>query len=188
MRRDRALEKAWRAAGESGRRSGSSTSCGARRTSRSRSPCGRCRRFSPPGLRFLLAGLLLAAILALRRTPLRTTWREARSGRRGRRHAARDCGVGVVTLAETRIDSSVAAMIAGSVPLQVIVWRTIAAGARCDRDEAQRARRPRGAGAGDRVPSGLSGGSTAVGLAMMLGAHDLVVDGLVRLRAAPAPA
>ena len=37
------------------------------------------------------------------------------------------CGVGVVTLAETRIDSSVAAMIAGSVPLQVIAWRTLAA-------------------------------------------------------------
>ena len=35
-------------------------------------------------------------------------------------------GVGMVTIAETRIDSSVAAMIAGSVPLQVILLRTLA--------------------------------------------------------------
>ena len=35
-------------------------------------------------------------------------------------------GVGMVTLAETRIDSSIAAMIAGSVPLQVILLRTLA--------------------------------------------------------------
>jgi drug/metabolite transporter (DMT)-like permease len=34
-------------------------------------------------------------------------------------------GVGVVALAETRIDSSVAAMIAGTVPLQIILLRTI---------------------------------------------------------------
>ena len=35
-------------------------------------------------------------------------------------------GVGLVTLAETRIDSSIAAMIAGTVPLQVILLRTLA--------------------------------------------------------------
>jgi drug/metabolite transporter (DMT)-like permease len=120
------------------------------------------------GLRFMVAGLLLAAILALRRTPLRVPWREARAAI-GLGVALLACGVGVVTLAETRIDSSVAAMIAGSVPLQVIVWRTIA--------------RERIATATKLsvvvgllglalivVPSGLSDGSTAIGLAMMLGA------------------
>ena len=35
-------------------------------------------------------------------------------------------GVGLVHVAELRIDSGVAAMIAGSVPLQVVVWRTLA--------------------------------------------------------------
>ena len=72
------------------------------------------------GLRFTVAGVLLGSILALRRTPLRVPWREARAALIiGVMLLA--CGVGVVTLAETRIDSSVAAMIAGSVPLQVIL-------------------------------------------------------------------
>jgi drug/metabolite transporter (DMT)-like permease len=78
-------------------------------------------------------------------------------------------GVGVVTVAETRIDSSVAAMIAGSVPLQVIGWRTLA------RENVARATRLAAAvglvGLGlIIVPSGSSGGSTLVGLALMLGA------------------
>ena len=41
-------------------------------------------------------------------------------------------GVGLVHVAETRIDSGVAAMIAGSVPLQIVVWR-LAAGERVPR-------------------------------------------------------
>ena len=78
-------------------------------------------------------------------------------------------GVGVVTLAETRIDSSVAAMIAGSVPLQVIVWRTLA------RDHVAGATKLSAVvGLGGLlliiVPSGIEGGSTAIGLALMLGA------------------
>jgi drug/metabolite transporter (DMT)-like permease len=120
------------------------------------------------GLRFMVAGLLLAAILGLRRTPLRVPWREARAAI-GLGVALLACGVGVVTLAETRIDSSVAAMIAGSVPLQVIVWRTIA------RERIATATRLSAVVgllglALIIVPTGLSGGSTAIGLAMMLGA------------------
>ena len=120
------------------------------------------------GLRFLLAGLLLAAILSLRRTTLRTTWGEAAAAV-GVGVMLLATGVGVVTVAETRIDSSVAAMIAGSVPLQVIVWRTIA------RERVATATRLSALVglvglALVIVPSGLSGGSTAVGLAMMLGA------------------
>ena len=76
-------------------------------------------------------------------------------------------GVGMVTLAETRIDSSIAAMIAGSVLLQVILLRTLARD-RVARDEAERARRPGGAGT-DRDPR-REGASSAVGLAMALAA------------------
>jgi drug/metabolite transporter (DMT)-like permease len=129
-------------------------------------------RTMPPllsaGLRFMLAGLLLAAILAVLRTPLRVPWRQAGAAA-GLGVALLGCGVGVVTLAETRIDSSVAAMIAGSVPLQVIIWRTIA------RERIATATRLSAvvglAGlALIVIPTGLSGGSQAVGLAMMLGA------------------
>ncbi len=74
-----------------------------------------------------------------------------------------------MTLAETRIDSSVAAMIAGSVPLQVILWRTLA------RDQVAAATKLSAVvGLGGLlliiVPSGIDGGSTAIGLALMLGA------------------
>jgi drug/metabolite transporter (DMT)-like permease len=78
--------------------------------------------FLSAGSRFLLAGGLLALILL-------ATGRSIRVSRRELGAAAvvgtalLAIGVGVVTLAETRIDSSTAAMIAGSVPLQVIVLR-----------------------------------------------------------------
>ena len=77
------------------------------------------------------------------------------------------CGVGVVTLAETRIDSSVAAMIAGSVPLQVILWRTLA------REHVATATKVAAVvGIGGLAliigPAGISGGSAAIGLAIML--------------------
>ena len=118
------------------------------------------------GLRFTVAGLLLGMILALRRTPLRVSWREARAALViGVMLLA--CGVGVVTLAETRIDSSVAAMIAGSVPLQVILWRTLA------REHVATATRVAAVvGIGGLAliigPAGISGGSAAIGLAIML--------------------
>ena len=77
------------------------------------------------------------------------------------------CGVGAVTLAETRIDSSVAAMIAGSVPLQVILWRTLA------REHVATATKVAAVvGIGGLAliigPAGISGGSAAIGLAIML--------------------
>jgi drug/metabolite transporter (DMT)-like permease len=120
------------------------------------------------GSRFMLAGLLLATILTLRRTSLRVSLREAGAAI-GVGVALLTLGVGVVTLAETRIDSSVAAMIAGSVPLQVIVWRTLA------RDHVAAATKLSAiVGLGGLlliiVPSGVDGGSTAIGLALMLGA------------------
>ena len=81
--------------------------------------------FLSAGSRFLLAGVLLAVILAVTGRSIRVSRRElAASAVLGSSLLA--LGVGLVTLAETRIDSSIAAMIAGSVPLQVILLRTLA--------------------------------------------------------------
>ncbi len=106
--------------------------------------------FLSAGLRFLLAGAVLALILSLRGRSIRVARRElAASALLG--IALLGLGVGVVTLAETRIDSSTAAMIVGSVPLQVILLRTPGARAGRTRHEAQCPRRARRAGA-DRAP------------------------------------
>ncbi len=118
------------------------------------------------GFRFIVAGLLLGTILALRRTPLRVPWREARAAL-ALGVLLLTCGVGVVGLAETRIDSSVAAMIAGSVPLQVILWRTLA------REHVATATKVAAVvGIGGLAliigPAGISDGSAAIGLAIML--------------------
>jgi drug/metabolite transporter (DMT)-like permease len=81
--------------------------------------------FLSAGSRFLLAGVLLALILVVTGRSIRISRRElAASAVLGVSLLA--LGVGLVTLAETRIDSSVAAMIAGTVPLQVILLRTLA--------------------------------------------------------------
>ena len=81
--------------------------------------------FLSAGSRFLLAGGLLALILRCAAAASGSRRRElASSALLGL--ALLGLGVGIVTLAETRIDSSIAAMIAGSVPLQVILLRTLA--------------------------------------------------------------
>jgi drug/metabolite transporter (DMT)-like permease len=119
------------------------------------------------GGRFLTAGLLLAAILAVRGTSLRVTRRElGASAIAGA--LLLTFGVGVVHIAETRIDSSVAAMIAGTVPLQVILFR-LASGENVAR--ATRLSTLAGlAGLGLVVAPGLGAGSTALGLAIMISA------------------
>ncbi len=119
------------------------------------------------GSRFLLAGGLLALILWLTGRSIRVTRRElASSALLGL--ALLGLGVGMVTLAETRIDSSIAAMIAGSVPLQVILLRTLA------RERVALATRLSVlvglAGLALVVIPGGEGASSAVGLAIMLGA------------------
>jgi drug/metabolite transporter (DMT)-like permease len=118
------------------------------------------------GTRFLAAGAILALVLAARGRSLRITRRELR-GAAVAGTLLLALGVGVVHVAETRIDSSVAAMIAGSVPLQVVVWRTMA------RERVIQATRVAAAAgivglALIVVPQGSSGGSTAVGLAFSL--------------------
>lgn len=119
------------------------------------------------GSRFLLAGGLLALILLLTGRSIRVTRRElAASALLGLSLLA--LGVGMVTLAETRIDSSIAAMIAGSVPLQVILLRTLA------RERVALATRLSVlvglAGLALIVIPGGGGAASAVGLAIALGA------------------
>jgi drug/metabolite transporter (DMT)-like permease len=120
------------------------------------------------GTRFLLAAAILAGILVALGRPLRCSPREAlTAGALG--VVLLGAGVGMVHVAETRIDSSVAAMIAGSVPLQIVVWRTLA------RDRVATAT-VIAALVGLLglalvvLPSGIDGGATAIGLAIMIAA------------------
>jgi drug/metabolite transporter (DMT)-like permease len=123
--------------------------------------------FLSAGARFLLAGALLALILAVLGRSIRVSRREL-GGAAVVGTSLLALGVGVVTLAETRIDSSTAAMIAGSVPLQVILLRTLA------REQVARATRLSVlaglAGLALVVVPGGEGSSSAIGLALMLGA------------------
>jgi drug/metabolite transporter (DMT)-like permease len=119
------------------------------------------------GARFAVAGLLLAAVLAWRGTSLRATRAElAASAVAGL--LLLGLGVGLVHVAETRIDSSVAAMIAGTVPLQIIALRLLSG------DSPARATRLSTlaglVGLLLVVAPGLGAGSTALGLAVMISA------------------
>ena len=123
--------------------------------------------FLSAGTRFLLAGSLLALFLVATGRSIRVSRRElAACALLGLSLLA--LGVGMVTLAETRIDSSIAAMIAGSVPLQVILLRTLA------RERVALATRLSVlvglAGLALVVIPGGSGASSAVGLVVALGA------------------
>jgi drug/metabolite transporter (DMT)-like permease len=123
--------------------------------------------FLSAGSRFLLAGALLALILVLTGRSIRVSRRQLLAcALLGLSLLA--LGVGVVTLAETRIDSSVAAMIVGSVPLQVIALRALA-GERVA--VATRLSVVVGlVGLAFVVVPGGGGSSSVVGLALMLGA------------------
>ncbi len=113
------------------------------------------------GTRFLAAGSILVVVLALRGRSLRVSRRELRSCAVAGLFLLA-LGVGVVHVAETRIDSSVAAMIAGTVPLQVILLRTVTG------DRVSRSLRLSTlaglVGLGLVVLPGLGSGSTALGL------------------------
>jgi drug/metabolite transporter (DMT)-like permease len=136
------------------------------------------------GSRFLTAALLLGAILAWRGTSLRITRAELRaSAIAGGLLLA--LGVGLVHVAETRIDSSVAAMIAGTVPLQIIGWRLLA------RDDPARATRLSTLGGLVGlilvVAPGLGAGSTALGLAVMISASFSWTTGSFLSKRIPLP-
>jgi drug/metabolite transporter (DMT)-like permease len=137
------------------------------------------------GTRFLLASVVLALVLTVARRSLRASRREALAAM-GLGVALLALGVGLVHVAETRIDSGVAAMIAGSVPLQIVVWRFLAG-----------ERVPRATGVAALVglaglalvvaPGGFGGGSAAVGLLVMLGASMAWSRGSFVARRLPLP-
>ena len=138
--------------------------------------------FLSAGSRFLLAGGLLALILWLTGRSIRVTRRElVSSALLGL--SLLGLGVGLITLAETRIDSSIAAMIAGSVPLQVILLRTLA------RERVALATRLSVlvglAGLALVVIPGGGGSSSAIGLAIARRNDVLVARLLLRAPAAP---
>ncbi|HSI98225.1 MAG TPA: EamA family transporter, partial [Gaiellaceae bacterium] len=119
------------------------------------------------GTRFLVAAALLGTILFARRTSLRIS-RQQLAGTSLVGLLLLTIGVGVVHVAETRIDSSVAAMIVGTVPLQIIVLRTLAG-----ESPARATRLGTLAGLAGLVlvvAPGLGESSTALGLAIMVGA------------------
>jgi drug/metabolite transporter (DMT)-like permease len=119
------------------------------------------------GSRFLTAGVILAVVLAARGRSLRVTSRELLSSAFVGLLLL-SLGVGMVHIAETRIDSSVAAMIVGTVPLQIILLRLVAKESPA---LATRLSTLAGlAGLGLVVAPGLGARSTAVGLAVMVGA------------------
>ncbi len=124
--------------------------------------------FLTAGTRFLAAAAILALVLTLLRRSLRVRPREAIAAA-GLGVVLLACGVGMVHLAETRIDSGVAAMIAGSVPLQIVLWRVLA-GERVPRQTVVAATVGLAGLALVVGPDGLSGGSVAVGLLVMLAA------------------
>ena len=136
------------------------------------------------GSRFLAAGLLLAAILAFRGTSLRVSPRElGASAIAG--GLLLGLGVGLVHVAETRIDSSVAAMIAGTVPLQIVAMRLVAG------DRPARTTRVSTlfglVGLALVVAPGLGSGSTALGLAVMVSATMFWSVGSFLSRRLPLP-
>ena len=137
------------------------------------------------GTRFLIAAAVLSLILAVARRSLRVTRREALAAG-GLGVALLSLGVGMVHVAETRIDSGVAAMIAGSVPLQIVVWRILAR-ERVAAATGVAALVGLGGLALVVAPGGFGGGSAAVGLLLMLGASIAWSRGSFVSRRLPLP-
>jgi len=136
------------------------------------------------GSRFAAAALLLAAILASRGRSLRVTRAELRSSAIAG-GLLLGLGVGMVHVAETRIDSSVAAMIAGTVPLQIIALRLLAG-----ESPARATRLSTLAGLAGLllvVAPGLGEGSTALGLAVMVSASMSWTTGSFLSKRLPLP-
>ena len=80
----------------------------------------------PTGVRFTIAGLVLGSIVAIRqgRSALRVTPRQAASAvLLGFLFLC--CGVGVVTLAEQTVPSSLAALLVAAMPLWVVLYRAV---------------------------------------------------------------
>ena len=117
------------------------------------------------GLRFLLAGLILAGWLAFRGVDLRVTRRELQG--------AAVVGIlmlsvanGLVVLAERTVPSGVAALIVASIPLWIVVYRMVS-GERVGRDLLAGVLLGLGGVAVLVVPGGLNGTVDPVGAIML---------------------
>ena len=120
------------------------------------------------GVRFSLAGLVLAAWLAFRRIDLRISRRElAGAGAVGILMLAG--GNGLVSLAERTVPSGVAALIVASIPLWIVVYRIIA-GERVLRDLLAGVLLGLVGVAILVVPGGLNGTIDPIGALMLFGA------------------
>jgi len=120
------------------------------------------------GVRFALAGLLLAAWLAFRRVDLRISRREL-GGAAAVGMLMLAGGNGLVNLAERTVPSGVAALIVASIPLWIVVYRMVA-GERIGRDLLAGVFLGLVGVAILVVPGGLNGTIDPVGALMLFGA------------------
>jgi drug/metabolite transporter (DMT)-like permease len=120
------------------------------------------------GIRFALAGLLLAAWLAFRRVDLRITRREL-VGAAAVGTLMLAGGNGLVNLGERTVPSGVAALIVASIPLWIVVYRMVA-GERIGRDLLAGVLLGLVGVAILVVPGGLNGTIDPVGALMLFGA------------------
>ena len=120
------------------------------------------------GVRFTLAGLLLAAWLAFRRVDLRISRREL-GGAAAVGMLMLAGGNGLVNLAERTVPSGVAALIVASIPLWIVVYRMVA-GERIGRDLLAGVFLGLVGVAILVVPGGLNGTIDPVGALMLFGA------------------
>jgi drug/metabolite transporter (DMT)-like permease len=120
------------------------------------------------GIRFVVAGLLLAAWLAFRRADLRVSRREL-GGAAAVGVLMLAGGNGLVVLAERTVPSGIAALIVASIPLWIVLYRMIA-GERVGRDLLAGVFLGLAGVAILVVPGGLNGTIDPVGALMLFGA------------------
>jgi drug/metabolite transporter (DMT)-like permease len=120
------------------------------------------------GIRFALAGLILAAWLVFRRVDLRISWREL-GGAAAVGVLMLGIGNGLVVLAERTVASGVAALIVASIPFWIVVYRMVA-GERVGRDLLAGVMLGLVGVAILVVPGGLNGAIDPIGTLMLLGA------------------
>jgi drug/metabolite transporter (DMT)-like permease len=120
------------------------------------------------GLRFALAGVLLAAWLALRGVDLRISRREL-AGASAVGILLLAIANGLVVLAERTVTSGVAALIVASIPLWIVIYRMIA-GERVGRDLLAGVLLGLAGVAILVVPGGLNGTIDPIGALMLFGA------------------
>jgi drug/metabolite transporter (DMT)-like permease len=120
------------------------------------------------GIRFALAGVLLAAWLAVRRVDLRISRREL-GGAAAVGILMLACGNGLVNIGERTVPSGVAALIVASIPLWIVLYRMIAKD-RVGRDLLAGVSLGLGGVAILVVPGGLNGTIDPVGALVLFGA------------------